>query len=208
MDSRPPVVSIVDDDRLFRRSVEFLVQSLGYQVQPFGSAEEYLRSPRPDTASCLILDIRMPGLNGLDLQRTLSGSHLETPIIFITGHGDIPMSVRAMKGGAVEFLTKPFHEQDLLDAISTAIEQDRISRIKKSELTALRDRFESLTPKERKVMAFVVAGLLNKQIAGKLELSEITVKIHRHRVMNKMKAESLAQLVRMSERLGIAIPKY
>lgn len=208
MSTSTPIIYIIDDDLSFRRSIEFLIQSVGFTVQPFGSAEEFLKTPHPDAPSCVILDVRMPGLSGLDLQHKLSETNPEMPIIFITGHGDIPMSVRAMKAGAMEFLIKPFRDQDLLDAISEAIKWNRFSRAQKSEETALHKKYEQLTPKERQVMSHVVAGLLNKQIAGKMGTSEVTVKIHRHHVMEKMKADSLADLVRMSERLGIPIPKY
>ncbi|MFI5304783.1 MAG: response regulator transcription factor [Nitrospiria bacterium] len=207
MSTSVPVVYVIDDDLSFRRSIELLIQSVAYEVKSFCSAEEFLKSPHSDVPSCLILDVRMPGLSGLDLQQKLLEIKLEIPIIFITGHGDIPMSVRAMKAGAMEFLTKPFHEQDLLDAISKAIERNRLSQAENSQVTALRNRYEILTPKERQVMSYVVAGLLNKQIADKMGTSEITVKIHRHQVMEKMEADSLAMLVRISEKLGIPLPK-
>jgi len=201
------MVFVVDDDAPMRKSLENLIRSVGLRVEVFASAKEFLRSKRPDVPSCLVLDVRLPGLSGLDLQRQTSNPGMEIPIVFITGHGDIPMSVRAMKAGAVEFLTKPFREQDLLDAIQQALERDRTAREQRAALEELRSRLESLTPRERAVMTRVVGGLLNKQIAAELGTSEATVKMHRHQVMEKMGASSLPELVRMADRLGIPIPK-
>src|SRR5215469_4859413 len=201
------MVFVVDDDAPMRKSLENLIRSVGLRVEVFASAKEFLRSKRPDVPSCLVLDVRLPGLSGLDLQKQTSNPGMEIPIVFITGHGDIPMSVRAMKAGAVEFLTKPFREQDLLDAIQQALERDRTAREQRAALEELRSRFESLTPRERAVMTHVVAGLLNKQIGAELGTSEATVKIHRHQVMEKMGASSLPELVRMADRLGIAVRK-
>jgi FixJ family two-component response regulator len=197
------VVFVVDDDASMRESLKNLIRSVGLRAELFASAQEFLRSKRPDVPGCLVLDVRLPGLSGLDLQRRTSQAGLEIPIIFITGHGDIPMTVRAMKAGAVEFLTKPFRDQDLLDAIQQALERDRKARDQRADIEELRSRFASLTPREREVMVRVVAGLLNKQIGAELGSSETTVKIHRHQVMEKMGAGSLAELVRMADRLGI-----
>jgi FixJ family two-component response regulator len=200
-------VFIVDDDASMRESLKNLIRSVGLRVELFASAQEFLRSKRPAVPCCLVLDVRLPGLSGLDLQKRTTEAGMEIPIIFITGHGDIPMSVRAMKAGAVEFLTKPFRDQDLLDAIQQALERDRQARDQRAALDELRDRFASLTSREREVMERVVAGLLNKQIGAELGTSETTVKIHRHQVMEKMGAGSLPELVRMADRLRIPVPK-
>jgi len=199
-----PIVFVVDDDPSVRRSTERLVRSAGFEVETFGSAAEFLEGPRPEGPACLVLDIRMPGQSGLDLQRELTGSGIEIPIIFVTGHGNIPMTVRAMKAGAVEFLTKPYRRNDLLQAVRTAIERDRRVRKERLEATELRQRYEQLTPRERDVMTLVVAGMLNKQIAGELATAERTIKFHRAHIMQKMKAESLAELVRMAGQLGLS----
>ena len=203
MTREPPVVFIVDDDPSMRPAMDSLIRSVGLRVQSFGSAKEFLESKRPDAPACLVLDVRLPGLSGLDLQREMASAHITIPIIFITGHGDVPMSVQAMKAGAVEFLTKPFRDQQLLDAVQLAIDKDRTAHAEKAEVAALRRRYESLTPREREVMALVVSGLLNKQVAGELGTSEVTVKVHRGRVMEKMKAGSLAELVKLAVRLGV-----
>jgi FixJ family two-component response regulator len=199
-----PTVVVVDDDAAVREALQNLLHSVGLKVQLFGSVQEFLSKKRPDGPSCLVLDVRLPGQSGLDLQDELVKANIHLPVIFITGHGDIPMSVRAMKAGAVEFLTKPFRDQELLDAIQTALERDRARREQEHTVAALRLDFESLTPREREVMAHVVSGRLNKQIAGDLGLSEITVKVHRGNVMRKMHARSLADLVRMADRLSRA----
>ncbi len=196
-------VFIVDDDASVREALANLMRSVGLHAQLFASAQEFLKTPQPDSPACLILDVRMPGLGGLDCQRQLADAGSHIPIIFMTGHGDIPMSVRAMKAGAVDFLTKPFRDQDLLDAVQQAIDRDRLRRAEERDLTDLRDRFIGLTPRERDVMAWVVSGRLNKQIAGELGTSEITVKVHRGHVMRKMQADSVADLVRMAGRLGV-----
>ena len=199
------MVFVIDDDESIREALHSLIRSVGLKVATFPSAHEFLQSERPDVPACLILDVRMPGLSGLDLQRDLTEGNIHIPIIFITGHGDIPMSVRAMKAGAVEFLTKPFRDQDLLDAIQQALDRDRRARSQQADSADLRNRFHSLTPRETEVFELVVKGLLNKQIALQLGTSEITIKLHRRQVMEKMQADSLADLVRMSEKLNPAI---
>ncbi len=201
------VVFVVDDDSSVREAIKSLIGSVGLGVETFETAQEFLRSTRPDAPGCVVLDVRLPGLSGLDLQRELAAHGINLPVIFITGHGDIPMSVRAMKAGALEFLTKPFRDQDLLDAIQQALERDRGARQHRAENAELRERFDSLTSREREVMGLVVSGLLNKQIAGELGTSEVTIKIHRSQVMKKMGAGSLAELVRMTEKLGIPAAK-
>jgi FixJ family two-component response regulator len=201
------VVFVVDDDEPMRRSLENLIRSVGLRVEAFASGQEFLRGKRPDLPGCLVLDVRLPGLSGLDLQKRMAAADIEIPIIFITGHGDIPMTVQAMKAGAVEFLTKPFRDQDLLDAIQQALERDCQAREQRAKVEELRSRYRSLTPREREVIALVVAGLLNKQIAGELGTSEAAVKVHRQHVMEKMGADSLADLVRLADRLGIPTPK-
>lgn len=201
MKEQDPVVFVIDDDRMIREGLQSLIRSVGLRVETFSSAQDFLLAKRPDAPACLVLDVRMPGLSGLDLQLNLAEAGIHIPIIFITGHGDIPMSVRAMKEGAHEFLTKPVRGQDLLDAIQKAIASDRGLRKERQELSEIRSRFDTLTPREKEVLDLVVAGLLNKQIADQLGMSELTVKTHRAHVMEKTNAESLAHLVRMAERL-------
>jgi FixJ family two-component response regulator len=202
-----PVVFVVDDDASVREGLDSLFRSIDLQVETFGAAPEFLQRKLPDLPSCLVLDVRLPGPGGLDFQAELAKADIRIPIIFITGHGDIPMSVRAMKAGAVEFLTKPFREQDLLDAVQIALERDRERRAHDKAVHEVRARFQSLTPREQEVIGFVTAGLMNKQIAAELGVSEITVKVHRGSTMKKMGARSLADLVRMADMLGIGRAK-
>jgi RNA polymerase sigma factor (sigma-70 family) len=196
-----PVVFVVDDDPSVRSSLKFLLSSVGLQVESFDSAETFLQRKPPDAPSCLVLDVRLRGLSGLDFQRELAARNIRIPIVFVTGHGDIPMSVRAMKAGAIEFLTKPYRDQDLLDAVRIALDRDRARREQEKDLTDLQQRFDSLTPREQEVISKVVSGMLNKQIAGELGTAENTVKVHRSRAMEKMNAQSFADLVRMIEKL-------
>jgi FixJ family two-component response regulator len=200
---KEPIVFIIDDDLSMRRALTSLIQSVGLQVEAFGSAAELLKGKLPDVASCLVLDIRLPGLSGLDLQTELARANINIPVIFITGHGDIPMTVRAMKSGAVDFLTKPFRDQDLLDAVVSAIDKDRKRREADKAIAGLQSLYDTLSSREREVLGFVAAGLMNKQIAAELDLAEITVKIYRGHIMKKMQARSLADLIRMTETLGI-----
>jgi len=201
--AREPIVFVIDDDASMRRALTNLFQSVGLKVEVFGSAPEMLHGKLPDVASCLVLDIRLPGLSGLDFQTELAKANIHIPIIFMTGHGDIPMTVRAMKGGAVDFLTKPFRDQDMLDAVVMAIERDRRRREVEKVVANLNTLFETLTAREREILALVASGLMNKQIAAELGLAEITVKIHRGHIMKKMGARSLADLVRKAETLGV-----
>jgi FixJ family two-component response regulator len=198
-----PIVFVVDDDVSVRESLELLIQNEGWQAKTFASAQEFLDCPRAGVSSCLVLDLSLPGLNGLELQKRIAAQRTDMPIIFITGHGDVPKTVQAMKGGAVEFLTKPFNDEVLLNAIRQALERSRVALAHETEMQELRDRYASLTPRERQVMALVVSGLLNKQVGGELGISEITVKAHRGQVMQKMKADSVADLVKMGGRLGL-----
>src|SRR5262245_7693734 len=202
-----PCIYIIDDDQSVRDALSSLFRSVGYRVQLFGATQEFIEAKRGDGNSCLVLDIRLPGASGLDLQGHLNSAQIPIPIIFMTGHGDIPMSVRAMKAGAVDFLAKPFRDQDMLDAVANALEADRKRRASDGSIAALRAAFETLTSREREVMGFVTAGLMNKQVAGNLGLSEITVKIHRASVMRKMGCQSLADLVRMASQLGMETRK-
>jgi FixJ family two-component response regulator len=207
MSPERPTVFVVDDDVSMREALKNLLRSVGLEVQTYGAAQEFLASPRADVPGCLVLDVRLPGLSGLDLQRRLAEASIQIPIIFITGHGDIQMSVRAMKAGAVEFLTKPFRDQDLLDAVQEAVERDRASRDNRAETAGLRACYQSLSPREQEVMVLVAGGLLNKQIGGELGTSEATIKMHRGHVMQKMQADSLADLIRKAEKLGLAARK-
>ncbi|MGC2259578.1 MAG: response regulator transcription factor [Candidatus Sulfotelmatobacter sp.] len=207
MNEAAPVVFVVDDDPIVCTSMKRLIRTLGLEVQTFNTAQEFLRAKRPNAPGCLVLDVRLPDLSGLDLQQELAKARVDLPIIFVTGHADIPMSVRAMKAGAVEFLTKPFREQDLLEAIQHGIAQDRETRERRAAISELQQRLDSLTPREHEVFPLVVSGLPNKQIADQLGASEKTIKVHRGQMMRKMEAESLADLVRMSERLKINSPK-
>jgi len=199
-------VVVIDDDASVRKALDNLFRSVGLEVELFSSPQEFLQSERPDRPGCIVLDVRFPGRSGLDMQREISAANTPLPIIFITGYGDIPMSVRAMKAGAVEFLTKPFRDQDLLDAVGVALEKDRIRRANEVRLSELRTRFQTLTARERQVLSLVIAGRLNKQIAGELGVSEMTVKMHRRQVMRKMQATGLAQLVRLADQLGLGAP--
>jgi FixJ family two-component response regulator len=203
----PPAIVVIDDDASMRKALENLFKSVGFDVELYASPQDFLQSQRPDRPGCIVLDVRFPGRSGLDMQRELAQAEAQLPIIFITGYGDIPMSVRAMKAGAVEFLTKPFRDQDLLDAVGMALERDRARRIGEMKLAELRARFETLTARERQVMSLVVAGRLNKQIAGELGVSEMTVKMHRRQVMRKMQAGGVAQLVRLADQLGLGTPQ-
>ena len=200
-------IVVIDDDASMRKALDNLLKSVGFEVELFASPQEFLQSGRPDRPGCIVLDVRFPGRSGLDMQRDLREANARLPIIFITGYGDIPMSVRAMKAGAVEFLTKPFRDQDLLDAVATALEEDRARRAGDLRLAELRGRFDMLTARERQVLSLVVAGRLNKQIAGELGVSEMTVKMHRRQVMRKMQATGVAQLVRLADQIGIIVPQ-
>jgi FixJ family two-component response regulator len=198
------IVYVIDDDESAREGVADLLRSVGYAVHSFGSAREFFEHTRSDAPGCIVLDVRLPGPSGLEFQRTLVRSNIQLPIIFITGHGDIPMSVRAIKSGAIEFLTKPLHEQQLLDAVQQGIDHDRVRRQEGKVIVQLRERFDSLTPREREILTVVVSGLRNKQIANELGLSEMTVKVHRSQIMRKMQANSLVDLVRMADLLGVS----
>ena len=204
---RQPVVFIIDDDENVRETIADLVRSVGLVARTFGSAQEFLQAERPEAPGCIVLDVRLPGTSGLELQRTLTDTNIALPIIFISGHGTIPMSVRAIKSGAREFLTKPLHEQEFLDAVQACIEQDKVRRQQASLVGELQQRFSSLTAREQEVLPYVITGRPNKQIAGQLNLSEMTVKVHRGQIMRKMRARSLVDLVRMADQLGIRAGK-
>lgn len=203
----PPLVFVVDDDRTVRSSLKFLLSTVGLQAETFDSADSFLRKKRPDVPSCLVLDVRLPGVSGIDFQRELTAQNISIPIVFLTGHGDIPMSVRAMKAGAVEFLTKPFRDQDLLDAVRVALDRDRARREQETELADIRRRFDSLSSREQQVLSMVMNGMLNKQIAAELGTAESTVKVQRSRAMEKMQAESLAHLIKMMQKLQLPSQK-
>ena len=207
MTESQPIVFIIDDDISVRDGISDLLRSVGLDAHTYGSTQEFVSSKRPDASGCIILDVRLPGRSGLDFQQTLRELGIRLPVIFITGHGDIPISVRAMKSGAIEFLTKPINEQQLLDAVHAAIELDRANRQDNALATELRARFDSLTPREREIMSLIVSGKLNKQIGFQVGLSEMTVKVHRSHVMQKMQAKSLVDLVRMADKLGVSAPK-
>jgi FixJ family two-component response regulator len=207
MSVEQPLVFVVDDDASAREGIEDVLQSVGLSVMSFGSAQEFLNGQRPDAPGCMVLDVRLPGTSGLEFQKVLTEAGIRMPVIFITGHGDIPMSVMAMKSGAIEFLTKPLREQSLLDAVNAGIEADRLRRRGSKHVSELRQRFELLTPREREVFALVVTGRPNKQIAAQLKLSEMTVKVHRSQITKKMRATSIIDLARMADRLGLSAEK-
>src|SRR5271170_2523145 len=208
MKDADPIVFVVDDDQSVRDAVKRLIASVGLRVEMFGSTREFLASKRPEAPACLVLDVRLPDVSGLEFQRDLAQANIHLPIIFITGHADVPMTVRAMKAGAVEFLTKPFRGQELIDAIQDAIAKDRVAWNERAQMAQLRSRYDSLTPREKEVLKLVASGLLNKQIGAELGTSELTIKTHRGRVMEKMGAESLADLVKMSEKLSPSSTNY
>ena len=207
MTDAQPIVFVIDDDKMVRDTVDDLLRSVGLRVESFGSAQEFLQSQHPDAPGCIVLDVRLPGASGMEFQRTLGDLRIQLPVIFITGHGDIPMSVRAIKSGAVEFLTKPLREQELLDAVQAGIERDRARRQQDKLVAELQERFNSLTSREREVLRLVITGRPNKQIAHQLKLSEMTVKVHRSQVMRKMRAVSLVDLTRMADKLGVSVEK-